>query len=264
MRDAGFGALFCNIGDYPPSDWDDVRERAFLAGIVCGPWIRTALGGASPDFDAGRLEFLIDIADSWNWAPFIVNSEKEIDNTGDDITPWIAEEIGARDAAISSEIRPYQGTDWTPLAGYPALPQNFPGETGMLDTDDMIRENWFRAGFHCVVITHGTHAGMQPDDFSLQTPYGLYTADDTGGNFAAWSPRGTCNPCTKEPSMPAAQVPGGAFDDCAKLETAEIKRPDGRDATAFYSRSEALKSMRALVNDLSVRVTKMEEERGAV
>jgi hypothetical protein len=194
MKKAGFGAIFCNIGDYLPSDWDVVRERAKAAGVVCGPWLRTN-STEPPEFDPAKLEYLIEIADSWEWAPLIVNSEKEIDHTDDDITGFIAQEVGDRDAAISSEVRPYQSVDWRPLAKYVALPQNFPAESGMLDTDDMIRENWQRAGFSCVVITYGTYHGMKPTDFLRLDPYGIYTGNDTGGNYEAWGSLGICDPC---------------------------------------------------------------------
>jgi len=198
MKAAGFGSLFCNVGDYPPSEWKLVRDGAAAAGLVCGPWLRTA--DAHNEFDPGRLLDLIDIADAWNWAPLIVNSEKEIDHTGDDLTSYIADELGDRDAAISVEVRPFGAVDWRPLAYYPILPQNFPAETGIGDTDDAIRENWYRAGVKCVVITYGTYGGMTPDEFPRLSPYGLYTADDCGNNFARWSALGTVEPCVGEPN----------------------------------------------------------------
>ena len=132
MKNAGFGALFCNVGDYPASDWIPLRDRAWNVGMKCGPWLRTA--DAHTVFDPRRLSDLIDIADAWNWAPLICNSEKEIDNTYDDLTGYIAEELGDRDAAISVEVRPFGNVDWKPLAGYPILPQKFPAETGNYDS----------------------------------------------------------------------------------------------------------------------------------
>ena len=193
MRDAGFGAVFCNIGDYPPDEWEGVRDQAKAAGIRCGPWLRTA--DANTIFDPDRLLFLIDTADSWDWAPLICNSEKEIDHTGADLTRFIAEELGDRDAAISVEVRPFGAVDWKPLAGYPILPQNFPAETGLMDSDDTIRMNWWAAGAQCVVITYGSYRGMTAAQFDRLCPYGVYTADDCGNNFAAWASLGKCSPC---------------------------------------------------------------------
>jgi hypothetical protein len=193
MRDAGFGAIFCNVGDYPADEWGGVREQAKAAGIRCGPWLRTA--DANTIFDPDRLLYLIDTADEWDWAPLVCNSEKEIDHTGADLTRFIAQEIGDRDAAISTEVRPFGAVDWKPLAGYAFLPQNFPAETGIMDSDATIRMNWYAAGAVCVAITYGSYAGMRPADFERLTPYGVYTADDCGNDFQAWAPRGSCSPC---------------------------------------------------------------------
>jgi hypothetical protein len=199
MSAAGFTAIFCNIDPNAcaPEDWDLVRDRAQSLGVVCGPWLRTA--DAHGEFDAGRLDLLIDVADAWGWTPLIVNSEKEIDHTGDDVTGFIAEQVGDRDAAISVEVRPFGAVDWRPLARYPILPQSFPAETGIADPDDVIRANWWAAGVQCVVVTYGTYGGMQPDEFARLTPYGLYTADDCGNQFARWSPVGSTEPCSTVP-----------------------------------------------------------------
>lgn len=43
----------------------------------------------------------------------------------------------------------------------------------------------------------------------------------------------------------AEPIPGLAADDVAKLLTDNVKRPDGKDATAFKSQASALKAMRA-------------------
>ena len=47
-------------------------------------------------------------------------------------------------------------------------------------------------------------------------------------------------------------IPPGAFPECAKLETATIKRPDGKDAPAFAARAKSLAAMRdATINQES-------------
>lgn len=55
-------------------------------------------------------------------------------------------------------------------------------------------------------------------------------------------------------------LPGGAFPECAKLETAAIKRPDGKDATAFASRAEALAAMRKKTIELEQRLVALEAQ----
>lgn len=196
MRKAGFGILLCNIGDYPPDEWMDLRDRAMAEGLIVGPWLRTA--DARNDFVPQKLLFLIDIAELWGDAPFVVNSEKEIDLTGDDITAWIETMIRGLDAAISSEIRPYMSVDWTPLAKFPALPQRFPAEQAVRDDDTEIRRRWYEAGFNCVVITYGSYHGMVPTQFPRLSPYGVYTADDCRNNFMPWQPVGEIEPCKEE------------------------------------------------------------------
>ena len=186
MAKAGFGILLCNVGDYEPPLWDDLRHGAIEQGIVVGPWLRTG----QQEFEPQRLLFLIDVAESWGDAPYVVNSEKEIDHTGSDVTDYIARQVAGDDAAISSEIRPYGNVVWTPLGHLPALPQRFPAEQSVLDDDDEIRRRWYEAGFSCVVITYGTYHGMQPTQFPRLEPYGLYTADDCLNGFMRWGPAG--------------------------------------------------------------------------
>ena len=200
MAAASFGVILCNIGDYPPSDWQVIRDRAKSAGVKCGPWLRTA--NSSGTFDEARLELLVDTADSWDWAPLVCNSEKEIDHSGSELTSYIANELGDRDAAISMEVRPFGAVDWRPVAKYPILPQNFPAETHIGDTDYAIRENWNAAGCPCVAITYGAYGGMVPDEFARLTPYGVYTGDDCGNDFEQWAPLGNCEPCAHEVPTP--------------------------------------------------------------
>ena len=197
-RDAGFGMVLANVGDYEPSEWDLIRGRARDAGIKFGPWLRTA--DANTEFVPQKLLRLIDIAESWGGTPLVCNSEKEIDHTGDDITAWIAQQLDGLDAAISMEVQPFGAVDWTPFAraGLPVLPQHFPAETGRHYSEDAIREMWWDVGINCVVITYGSYHGMQAVDFARLSPYGVYTGNDTGGQFHLWAPTGEIEPCKEE------------------------------------------------------------------
>ena len=226
LRDAGFGAVFCNVGDYPPAEWEYMRDECKAAGVVCGPWLRTQ--GADRQFDPNRLTFLIEVADDWNPDDpvGICNSESEIKATGSDLTAYIARKIGGRDFAISMEVQPFGNVDWRPLSHLPVLPQNFPGETGRGDTDDYIREMWWNAGVTCVVITYGTYRGMQPTQFPRLDPYGIYTADDCGGNYQAWGSLGETTPCKKA-------TPPKPEDDMTRIGS-----QDGIEAT--YNRLKAM------------------------
>lgn len=192
MRDAGFGAVFANVGDYEVRSWDLIRRNAEQANIVFGPWLRTA--DEHGEFDSNRLTHLLDVADLWG-TPLICNSEKEIDATGADITSYIARRIGLRDAAMSMEVRPFASVDWRPLGHLPMLPQNFPNETGIMDSDDEIRRRWHEAGIDCVVITYGAYRSMVPTQFARLSPYGAYTGNDMNRNFMAWQSVGSVSPC---------------------------------------------------------------------
>jgi hypothetical protein len=54
-------------------------------------------------------------------------------------------------------------------------------------------------------------------------------------------------------------LPGLAADDVARLLTTNVKRPDGKDATAFNSQAKALKAMRELVIELEADVAALKE-----
>lgn len=56
----------------------------------------------------------------------------------------------------------------------------------------------------------------------------------------------------------ALTLPGLAADDVARLLTTNIKRPDGRDATAFNSQAAALKAIRQAVLDHDRRLAELE------
>jgi hypothetical protein len=186
MKAAGFGGVFCNIGDAStPDKWEDIRQTAKAEGMFCGPWLRTA--DANNNFSPGRLEFLIDIADAWA-SPLIVNSEKEINGSGKEITSYIAAQVAEREAAFSMEPWPFASVEWWPLQDLPCLPQIFPAEQSQHYDPVVLRQIWWDYGINCVYPTFGSYGGMLPTDFNLQAPYSIYTGDDCGYDYAAWSP----------------------------------------------------------------------------
>lgn len=203
MAASGFGAVFCNIGDYPLERWAAIRSYAVAAGVECGPWLRTAEGGVGA-FDPERLGFLLDVADEWG-SPLIVNSESELKGSGDEMTEFIADECGARDWALSMEPWPFSNVDWRPVGHVPILPQLF-GEQWGADAD-AARAEWFRVGAGCVVDTYGTYGGSTPAMYPRLSPYGLYTADDCGNDFARWESLGVRDP----------YAPNGGGDDMEKI-----------------------------------------------
>jgi len=202
MVSAGFGAIFCNVGDFPASDWEFIRERAAQHSVVCGPWLRTAVGGQGA-FDPERLNNLIAIADLWN-APFIVNSESELKDTGADLTSYIAEVCGFEDWALSMEPWPFATVDWRPIK-VPVLPQVF--GLRWSQEAEAVREEWYRVGVRCVVSTFGSYGDSNPDWYDRLTPYGVYTADDIGQLYASWSDKGDRVACKESGFKPPT---GGA------------------------------------------------------
>ena len=192
MKAAGFGAVFCNVGDFPPTDWETVRERAVQSGVVCGPWARTA--DADGDWDEERLHLLIDVATDWE-SPYIVNSEAELKGSGDQLTSYIAAACGENDWALSMEPWPFEDVDWTPIK-VPALPQVFGPDWGAKILH--VRQGWQARNVRCVVCTFGSYNGV-PADYDRLSPYGVYTADDMGTDYELWSALGTCTPCVQQP-----------------------------------------------------------------
>lgn len=195
MAEAGFGILLANVGDFDPSEWQEHRDGCARVGMLCCPWLRTA--DANGVWDDGKLIRLIDIADDW-CTPLVVNSESELDQSGATLTSLIAERVGDRDAALSSLAWPMNSVDWTPVANLPALPQLFTAEGGsaVQDPDGCIWQ-WHERGVCCVVPTLGSYGGQGPDTIpNLRcSPFGVYTADDMGQDYASWCAYGTHEPC---------------------------------------------------------------------
>jgi hypothetical protein len=192
MKAAGFGAIFCNVGDFQPDEWDTVRHQAAMAGVVCGPWLRTVTPTGM--FSVDKLKFLITVADAWD-SPLIVNSESELKGSGQELTRLIANAVGKRDAGISMEGWPFSDVEWWLLSDYPMLAQIFPQESGAGEHPEQCKSQWQAYGMKCTVLTFGSYHEIDPNTFDRLTPYGVYTADDCNGNFQAWAPRGLGEPC---------------------------------------------------------------------
>jgi hypothetical protein len=187
MKTAGFGGVFCNIGDYPAAAWEKIiRPRALSLGMFCGPWARTA--DAASKWDPNRLSLIIGCADRWE-SPLVVNSETELNvPNGSEILAALVAAVGDREAALSMEPTPYWDVDWSPVADMVVLPQCFGHDYANAEG---VRDNWHARGVECVFPTFGTYSGWQPTLYPLIAPYSLYTGDDCGNNFKAWSPTGT-------------------------------------------------------------------------
>lgn len=215
MKAAGFGAVFCNVGDFPPTDWETVRERAVQSGVVCGPWARTA--DADGDWDEERLHLLIDVATDWE-SPYIVNSEAELKGSGDQLTSYIAAACGENDWALSMEPWPFEDVDWTAIK-VPVLPQVFGPDWGAKILH--VRQGWQARNVRCVVCTFGSYNGV-PADYDRLSPYGVYTADDCANDYASWAPLGvyTADRCGGGP-MPD---PGGGLIGSQDGITAAMNR----------------------------------------
>jgi len=188
MKADGFHGVFCNVHAYDPSLWTLVRQRAAAEGMFCGPWAR--LDPEGKEFKLEALNNLITVGRAWN-APYIINAEKDIDNSGDQVTKIIAATVGSDDCAISMESWLFSAVDWRPVAHIPMLLQIFPVEAPVARNPAACKERAHTAGVKCVYFTFGTYGGMKPGDFNLQTPYSLFTGNAMGGVFAPWSPTST-------------------------------------------------------------------------
>jgi hypothetical protein len=201
MAVAGFNAIFCNVGDHAPIEWSTIRGRAGAAGVACGPWMRCATADNRFDFD--RFHSLLRVADLWE-SPLIVNAESELKGSGSEVTAYINTQLGERDAAISMESWPFDNVDWTPLAARPLLPQLFKSLVGYHEQE--IRNIWHQYGVRCVVLTFGAFGGSTATEYDRAQPFGVYSADDCHGDYAAWSAIASTEPCL-EPEEPEEPMP---------------------------------------------------------
>lgn len=205
MKSAGFSGVFCNIGDpaSPPEAWATIRSRCAAEGMFCGPWLRTGQDVFLPE----RVDYVIKIADLWQ-SPGIINSEIEINYSGDSFTTLIREKIGTRDFAVSTLDVPMDKVHWYPLEDIPILPQLFV-DSGRTDVND-VKELWHAYGIECVFPTFGSYGGRVPSDYDLISPYSIYTADDCKLDYKAWSPTSTgyigCKTITPTPEKKVAGV----------------------------------------------------------
>lgn len=201
MAAAGFSAIFVNIRDYPENRWTTIRQRAEQAGMLCGPWGRTAKGPDDKIWAPEVLELVLDTGDRWGM-PSVPNCESEIDFSGATITTFIRQAIGTRNAAVSTLARPMQAVDWHPLRDIPILAQLFV-ESHQTDPEN-VKGEWHAAGIECLLGTLGAYGGRHPSDYPLDAPYSVYTADDVAaGNFKRWSPvTFGYVPCKKEIPVP--------------------------------------------------------------
>jgi hypothetical protein len=229
MKAAGFGAIFCNVLDFAPSDWDLIRDRAADLGVVCGPWARMIDAGFN--YDPSKLDMLMEVARSW-YQPYIINVEKELDYSGGDITNDIAEKVDGDDVAFSVEAWPFSTVDWNPLAKYPFLPQIFPQEVEAAKDPYACRWAWWNAGVRCVVFTFGTYWNQPPSTYDRLSPYGLYTADNVGNDFQAWASLGVHQPCQDLPTEPPPPP-----DQGGGWKVAPINDTEAREAITYAARA---------------------------
>jgi hypothetical protein len=97
----------------------------------------------------------------------------------------------------------------------PVLPQILKAQVASLE---WIIDQWHAYGIDCVFPSYSSwEDDAGPGDFPLNAPYGLYTADDCGGNYAAWSPREHSYRGCIEPVPP--EPPDGGDDLATKITT---------------------------------------------
>lgn len=217
MKAAGFQGAFGNVIDYPPEAWDVHRARARQWGMFFGPWGRT--GHPPPvgtGFERDKAEKIISIGRHWG-GPYVLNCEKEIDNSGNTITGYITSMVGIDDCALSTEAWPFGNVDWSPVAHLPVLPQIFPQDWWgqppkmvelVMSRAEASKSEWHKRGIKCVYYTFGTYGNYTPANFELVAPYSLYTADAIGAtNYANWKPTSTGFKGCVEIAPPVPPVP---------------------------------------------------------
>ena len=196
MKNGGFGAIFLNVQkEINSAQWDLVRQRAALAQVEVFPWCYI--------WNLYDLDRLIAIADQWGTKP-VVNVEKQLDE-GVFTTQQIADKLGNRDAAFSTECWLYGNVDWSPISQWPVMLQIFPLEVPSAAHWEDCKIHAHDCGFECVMYTFGTYdvngVQPQPSDYPLLSPYQLYTADDLTyiyPDYFEWGPMGELDPCMKQ------------------------------------------------------------------
>lgn len=184
------GGVYCNVRDYPASMWEPVvRARARNLGLVCGAWGRTRR--ADGTYDYAFLNQLASIGHAWN-CPVIVNSEKELDGTGNKATTEIARVMQGLDASISTEPWLFDSVDWAPVGHMPVHLQIFPLEADAAKDWRACRKRAWDKGFDQVFCTYGTSPdiGYTPSTCALNEPYSLFTGDPPMSSYTLekWAP----------------------------------------------------------------------------
>lgn len=269
--------VFCNVHSYEPTQWESiVRPRCLANGLFCGPWGRTNKGtDQKPVFSPEIVDKIVATADKWQ-SPGIINSEKEV-NANQEAINYIGQKVGNRNFAFSMEPWLFDSVSWQPVSKLPMLLQimhreqrnSFPIGTDYREIEQRCKDRAHTFGFECVFYTYGTsnHVGYLPSDFDLKEGYSLFTGDPIMATYTVekWAPTSTGFPgCKKGGVMPPNPdpVPAGAYDDVARLQTENIKRPDGKDATGFNSQRDSLKATRTAVNDHEKRIAAIEKKLG--
>jgi peptidoglycan hydrolase-like protein with peptidoglycan-binding domain len=162
------------------------------------------------------MDRLVSIADDWA-APnsaCIPNPEKQLD-LGVFTTQQMADRLGTRDAAFSTEAWLFDNVDWSPIIKWSMMLQIFPLEVPASADWNGCKIHAHKKGFSCVTFTFGSYdvngVQPQPSDYPLKTPYQIYTADDLTycyPHYEWWGPTGTFQPClTVKPPISEEDCP---------------------------------------------------------
>jgi hypothetical protein len=179
MRDAGFQSVAVNVADYQINAWDEVLNRAERAGVTVLPWGRTRNDAA--------VARLCAIARAMDAKAVLVNAETELfDGTLD--LKVIANETQGLDACLSTLA--WSGDVlWHPVARLRLHLQMFPQETDTAKHPRDCRVKAFANGAKRVNFMLGIHDITPKELPPRQGGYWVYTGDDTGNNYAPWSPQ---------------------------------------------------------------------------
>lgn len=179
MHEAGFESIAINVADFQVNAWDAVLNRAEQAGVVALPWGRTR--------NEAAVKRLCDIARAMDAKAVLVNAETELFDGSLDVGVIARETVGL-DACLST--LPWSGdVRWERVAHLRLHLQMFPQETETSKHPRDCRVKAFANGAKRVNFMHGIHDITPSDLPPRQGGYWVYTGDDCGGNFSAWSPQ---------------------------------------------------------------------------
>lgn len=187
MKSAGFAGVSCNVRDFAPVEWEKIiLPRARQNSMACWPWGRTAKNGER-EYDPSVVDLILSTADKWG-QPAILNCETEINGTGDVATKDMAQRVGTRSAALCVLPTPFHSVDWSPVKHLPIIIQISPYENDESTRIEDCIYLWRARGFTCVILMFSSAFGQKPIQYNKQAPYHIYTGDDCGQNYKAWSP----------------------------------------------------------------------------